>query len=322
MSSHPFVSIVIPVHNGEAYIDDALRSVLGQTYPNLDIIVVDDGSTDRTYDRVAVYAPGVKCIRHAKRSGSTSAPRNTGLRHAAGECIAFLDADDILLPGRIEGQVKFLSSHPEVGLVFSDYRNFTASSPADRTHFQTCSRLQKMLSGNSSLVLSSNKARALLAQENFGISGTFMLRRELLKVETGFEPTLRSCEDFHFYYRLSRHTRVGIINEVAMMRRLHDLNKSADPLRMLTAGIRSRTLLRDSEVDVGIRGYLDRYIAECHASRARYYADAGNYLQAVREDVRALTHNVSVGRLWTCCRNIVRTLAIAAGAHRSRTDKI
>jgi glycosyltransferase involved in cell wall biosynthesis len=318
MSKHPLVSVIIPVHNGEAYIDDALRSVLGQTYPNLDIIVVDDGSTDRTYDRVAVYAPRVKCIRHANCSGSASAPRNTGLRHAAGECIAFLDADDILLPEWIENALKFLSSHTEVGLVFADYRNFTASAPAHRTHFETCSCLQRMFSGRSSLVLSGNEARALLAQENFGSACTFMLRRELLKVETGFEPTLRSCEDFHFYYRLSRHTRVGIVNEVAMMRRLHDSNMSAEPMQMLSEGIRSRTMLRESEADPAMRGYLGRYIAECHASRARRYADSGEYLRALREDARALFRHFSGNRLGGFCWGVARTLAIATGVHRSR----
>jgi glycosyltransferase involved in cell wall biosynthesis len=318
---NPLVSIVVPVHNGEAFIDDALRSVLGQTYPYLDIIVVDDGSMDRTYDRVAAYAPRVKCLRHASRSGSASAPRNTGLRHAVGECIAFLDADDILLPDRIGNQVEFLSSHPEVGLVFSDYRNFTASGPADRTHFQTCSRLQRMLSGKSSLVLSSNEARALLAQENFGSACTFMLRRELLKIETGFEPTLRSSEDFHFYYRLSRHTQVGVVNEVAMMRRLHDSNMSAALMQMLSEGIRSRDMLRESETEPAMRGYLGRYIAECHASRARRYADGGEYLQALREDARALFWNFSGYRLGGFCWGIARTFAIATGVHRSRAEQ-
>jgi glycosyltransferase involved in cell wall biosynthesis len=316
MSSYPLALIIIPVHNGEAFIDDALRSVLGQTCPNLDVIVVDDGSTDHTYDRVAVYAPRVKCIRHASRSGSTSAPRNTGLRHAASEYIAFLDTADILLSERIEHQVRFLSCHPEVGLVFSDYRNFTASAPADRTHFQTCLRLQNVLWGKRSVVLPSKEARALLAQENFGISGTFMLRRDLLKIEAGFEPMLRSCEDFHFYYRLSRHTHVGVVNEVAMMRRLHDLNKSADPLRMLSEGIRSRILLRNCENHPEIRENLDWYIAECHASLARYYADRGRYLHAIREDGSALAFNASARRLWAFCRGIAQTIAIATGAYR------
>jgi glycosyltransferase involved in cell wall biosynthesis len=316
MSSHPLASVIMPVHNGEAFIDEALRSLLAQTYPNLEIIVIDDGSTDRTYARAAAYAPRVKCISRASRSGSASVPRNMGLSESAGEFIAFLDADDILLPDRIEKRVQFLSSHPEVGLVFGDYRNFSAAGQDDRTHFQTCSRLQKMLGESRSLVLSSEEATAILAQENFGISGTFMIRREALKLVTGFEPTLRACEDFHFYYRLARRVPVGIINEVGMMRRLHNLNMTADPSLMLTESIRSRALLRASEKNSRNRGHLDRHIAESHASLARLYADRGDYLRAIREDARALLRHFSGARLRVFCRGIARTIAIAVGAHQ------
>jgi glycosyltransferase involved in cell wall biosynthesis len=258
----------------------------------------------------------VRCVRHVSRSGSASAPRNTGIRHSAGEYIAFLDADDIYLPDRVERQVEFLSSHPEVGIVFADYRNITADGPAPETHFQTCSRLQKMLGDSPSLVLTGKEATALLAQENFGISGTFMMRRQLLDIESGFEPTLKACEDFHFYYRLARLGPVGIINDVGMMRLLHARNMTADPLRMLSEGIRSRILLRDSENHPETRENFNRYIAECHASLARYYADRGRYLRAIREDGRALAFSASARQLWAFCRGIARTIAIATGAYR------
>ena len=319
MSNHPLASVIIPVHNGEAFIDEALRSLLAQTYPNLEIIVVDDGSTDRTYALAAAYAPRVRCIRHATRSGSASAPRNTGLRHCAGEYIAFLDADDILPPERIERRIQFLSSHPEVGVVFGDYRNFSAAGQDPRTHFQTCSHLQNLLAGSRFLVLTSEQATSILAQENFGISGTFMIRREVLKLVAGFEPTLRACEDFHFYYRLARHGPVGIINEVGMMRRLHGFNMTADPSLMLEESIRSRSLLRASETNSTNRGHLDRHIAESHASLARVCANRGDYLQAIHEDARALFRHFSGARLRVFCKGVARTIAIAVGAHRSKT---
>lgn len=316
MSRQPLVSVIIPAHNAESYIDDAVRSVLGQTYLNLEIIVVDDGSTDRTNARVAAYAPRVHCIRHAICSGTAGIPRNTGIRHSTGEYIVFLDADDLMRPNRIENRIEFLSTHPEVALVFSDYRNFSAAGAADRTHFQSCPRLQKMLGDRPSLVITSEEATALLARENFGISGSFTVRRTILKFEAGFEPALKACEDFHFYYRLARHSAVGIVNEVGMMRRLHEGNMTSDPLRMLSEGIRSRTLLRDSEIDPGHREQLNRYIAQCHTSLARYHADHGDYLQAIREEGRALLNHPSGRRLWAFCRGIARTIAIATGVLR------
>ena len=319
MSSYPLASVIIPVHNGEYFIDDALRSLVGQTYPNLEIIVVDDGSTDRTSDRAAAYAPRVRCVRHATRSGSASAPRNTGVRESRGEYLAFLDADDILLPDRVEKRVEFLLAHPEVGVVFGDYRNFSVKGQDDQSHFQSCDRLQKMLGGRRSMVLSSEDATAILAQENFGISGTFMIRREVLGEEAGFEPTLRACEDFHFYYRVARHRAVGIINEVGMMRRLHNFNMTGDPSLMLEESIRSRALLCASERNSRNRGHLNRYIAESHASLARVYANRGDYLRAIHQETRALFRHLSGARLRAFCRGIARTIAIAVGAHRSKT---
>lgn len=319
MSNYPLVSVIIPVHNGEHYIDDALRSLVGQAYPNLEIIVVDDGSTDRTFDRAAAYAPKVRCVRHASRSGSASAPRNTGVRESRGEYVAFLDADDILLPDRVAKRAEFLSAHPEVGVVFSDYRNFSAKGQADQSHFQSCPRLQEMLGGRRSMVLSSEDATAILAQENFGISGTFMIRREVLGEEAGFEPKLRACEDFHFYYRVARHRAVGIINEVGMMRRLHSFNMTGDPSLMLEESIRSRALLCASEKNSRNRGHLNRHIAESHASLARVYTNRGDYLRAIGEDARALLRHLSGDRLRIFCRGIARTIAIAVGAHRSKT---
>jgi len=178
-----------------------------------------------------------------------------------------------------------------------------------------------MLGDRPSLVLTSKEATALLAQENFGISSAFMIRRTILQVEGGFEPALKACEDFHLYYRVARHGRVGVVNEVGLMRRLHQGNMTSDTLRMLSAGIRSRTLLRDSESDMRIREHLDRYIAECHASLARYHAEHGDYLRAIREDARALCRDSSGSRLWGFCRGVARTIAIATGAHRTRVGE-
>lgn len=314
----PLVTVIIPVYNGEAYIDDAIRSVLGQTYPSTEIIVVDDGSTDGTHARLAAYAPRVQCIRNAQSNGTASVPRNVGMGQSTGEYISFLDSDDIMVPDRIEKRAEFLASHAEAGLVFSDYRNFSTAGAASQTHFQSCPRLLKMLGDKASLVLTSEQATALLAQENFGISGGFMFRRTLLDFEPGFDPTLPACEDFHFYYRLARHAAVGVLNRVGMMRRLHENNMTSDPLRMALAGVRSRVLLRDGEKDPRNREHLDRYIAECHATLARLHAGRGDYLQAIREDARALYRDSSASRFAAFCRGIARTVAIAAGAHRTR----
>ena len=247
-SNRSLVSVIIPAFNAQDLIRETLNSVLAQTYENLEIIVVDDGSTDQTSQVVRSYHPRVLYY-YESNSGGCAVPRNTGIERSSGEFLCFLDADDIMISDRIACQIDFMERNPSVGLVFCDYRNFNAEGPYRNSHFETCPRLWCQLKDRRELIL--DNACELLAQENFGIAGSLFLRRSMLRFESGFEPTLRSCEDLHFYYRLARHSSVGVINEVGMLRRLHGSNMSGNPLTMLSEAIRSRTLLRDTERDSG-----------------------------------------------------------------------
>lgn len=318
MGSTPLVSVVIPAFNAQDSIGETLDSILAQTYKNLEIIVVDDGSTDQTAAIVRSYKPRV-LYHYRSNSGGSAVPRNDGIARSAGELLCFFDADDILVSDRIAHQVEFMGRYPQVGLVFCDYRNFNEKGPDLNSHFQNCPLLWSRLRGRRELIV--ENPCELLVQENFGIAGSFLMRRDILKFAAGFEPTLRACEDFHFYFRLARHSQVGVINEVGMMRRLHASNMSGSLLRMESEGVRSRALLRDSEHDPGIREHLDRSIAESHGYLARYHADHGDYLRAFREQGRALYCNASASQFWVFCRGIARTIAIATGTRRPGVDE-
>jgi glycosyltransferase involved in cell wall biosynthesis len=109
----PIVSIIIPAYNRERFIDRAVKSALNQTYNDFEIVVVDDGSTDGTYDKLAALADTdkrIRCLRHKSRHGAQKA-RNTGIGAAHGKWIAFLDSDDEWLPGKLEKQVNTLAAH-------------------------------------------------------------------------------------------------------------------------------------------------------------------------------------------------------------------
>jgi glycosyltransferase involved in cell wall biosynthesis len=113
--SQPLVSVVIPVHDGERFLAEAIDSVLAQGYPRREVIVVDDGSTDGSAP-IARARP-VRYRRQPNRG--VAAARNAGLAVAEGELIAFLDQDDMWLPGKLEAQVDFLLAHPAVDAVIS-----------------------------------------------------------------------------------------------------------------------------------------------------------------------------------------------------------
>ena len=109
------VSVVVPAYNAEQYLAETLESALAQDWDPFEVIVVDDGSTDRTAEIAESYE-GVRCIR--RENGGASAARNTGVAHARGELVANLDSDDLLPPTRLRVQAEHLLANPDVGCVF------------------------------------------------------------------------------------------------------------------------------------------------------------------------------------------------------------
>jgi glycosyltransferase involved in cell wall biosynthesis len=125
MSEHaaPLVSVVMPIYNVSAYLAEAIESVRAQTYPNWELLLCDDGSTDGSSEIAARYAAlDPEQIRHLAHEGranlGASAARNLGLRHARGEIIAMLDGDDVWLPEKLEAQIAILESRPDADALY------------------------------------------------------------------------------------------------------------------------------------------------------------------------------------------------------------
>jgi glycosyltransferase involved in cell wall biosynthesis len=113
------ISVVIPSYNSEKYIEETIQSVLKQTLTNIEIIVIDDGSTDRSADIVKSYTPLVRLIQQT--NAGVSFARNRGIQEARGQYICFIDSDDYWLPDKLEKQLNAFHNHPETGAVFSDF---------------------------------------------------------------------------------------------------------------------------------------------------------------------------------------------------------
>jgi glycosyltransferase involved in cell wall biosynthesis len=138
MSKNPLVSVIIIFLNGEKFIQEAIESVWAQTYDHWELLLVDDGSTDQSTEMTRLYAqqyPGkVRYLEHAgHQNRGMSATRNVGIRHASGELIAFLDADDVWLPQKLERQVALLRSQPEAAMVYgaTQYWSSWTGNPED-----------------------------------------------------------------------------------------------------------------------------------------------------------------------------------------------
>ena len=122
----PHVSVIIPVRNGKDYLQEALDSVLQQSFTDLELLLINDGSTDDDYDRYALQDERIRVI-HLTGTGVSRA-RNVGMAQSRGDLIAFLDADDIWFPGKLMAQVQYFDSHPETGVVFFFFFRWRALS--------------------------------------------------------------------------------------------------------------------------------------------------------------------------------------------------
>lgn len=219
MIDAPLVSVIIPCYRQAHYLDDAIVSVLAQTYRRFEIIVVDDGSPDNTSEVAARY-PGLKCIR--QRNLGLSTARNVGLRASAGEYVVFLDADDRLLPDNLEAGVDALRAFPECDFVYG----FCEFIDHEGAHIPTPPHVP----------LAEGHYRALLLENHIWTPGAAMFRRSIFSRVGGFDPQLfRGCEDLDLYLRIAKDSRIHCHGKLTLQYRKHPGSMSGDALRMSRA---------------------------------------------------------------------------------------
>lgn len=202
----PLVSAVIPAYNCERFIAETIRSVLGQTYRDVECIVVDDGSTDGTARVVEAFGDRVRLVRQANAGPSRA--RNTGVAAARGEYVAFLDSDDAWLPEKLERQVPLLQSRPELGLVY------TGIYFADETLTPTSVMLPP--DGRRAL-----RNTLLLELPVIPLSMTGVMPTRAFHEVGGFDEQLSNASDWDFTCRVAAAFPVEGVQEPLALYRLH-----------------------------------------------------------------------------------------------------
>jgi len=217
------VSVIIPTYNRVPYLGGAIRSVLAESMEGVEIIVVDDGSTDDTEALVRSFKAGLIYLRVPHR-GQPAATRNCGLRATRAEFVALLDSDDLFLPGKLSGQAAALAAHPDAALVYSNGYFFSEDTGVPISH---------VLDG---LPTPSGDGFADLLRGNFLFPAVTLVRRSCLDAVGGFDEalTLRGVEDYDLWLRLAaRFPIVYVPGEVAAIRRHADnLSKNPATIRM------------------------------------------------------------------------------------------
>jgi glycosyltransferase involved in cell wall biosynthesis len=272
-SSRPLVSVIIPNYNYAHYLREAIESVLHQTYKHIEVIVVDDGSSDRSVDEIAEFSGSLTLIR--QRNAGVSRARNAGLRIATGEYVAFLDSDDIWLPRKLERQVELFESDPQLGLVHVGVEEVDGQGRSIVTVLNGCA---------------GDGYKALITLSPHGILGGgsgAMVRRATAQSVGGFDERFSTSADWEFFARVCRFERVGFVAEVLMKYRKHGSNMHSNVTRMASEMqiAHEEALARDD------RGIARRCRSKLHRVLAGSFFANGEYERFVKHSVRCLANS-------------------------------
>jgi GT2 family glycosyltransferase len=202
----PLVSVITPTYNRAALLPRAIASVLSQDFTDLELIVVDDGSTDGTQEVLASITDSrVSCIRFDQNRG-IGAARHEAVTRARGDFIAFIDSDDVWLPGKLRFQVEVLQRHPSIDVLFGDYRNINHVEHLDKQGFEQAAkglaRVQVRALEADVWEITLGLPEALLVANFIGTCSIVVLRRNLVERVGNFNARL-SVEDIELWWRAS-----------------------------------------------------------------------------------------------------------------------
>lgn len=211
------VSFVVPNYNHARYLGDAIHSALAQTYSNIEVIVVDDGSTDDSRTVAAQFGDRIRYI--YQRNAGLSAARNTGVQAAQGEYIALLDADDLVEPTYAERLLEALAQSPGADGAYCGFR-FVDHSDQPLFHVERQTVAPEALYGS-------------LLNGNYWVPESLLARRACYEKMGVFDTALRACEDWDVWLRFSRHYTLVGIDDVLIRYRVVAGSMSSNPRRML-----------------------------------------------------------------------------------------
>lgn len=208
------ISVVVPCFNARRWIGPTLRSVLSQDLAPEEVIVVDDGSTDQTDELIARDFPGVRVIKQS--NAGVAAARNRGVKEAASEWVAFVDADDIWLPSKLRRQHDAVRALPQTRLCYTAWEVWSSDEPEPDTELiAKLSREDRAVPGPSGWIYCE------LLEDCHVWTSTTMMRRDLFLELGGFDESLRIGEDYDLWLRASRVTPIVQVDRPLALYRSH-----------------------------------------------------------------------------------------------------
>jgi glycosyltransferase involved in cell wall biosynthesis len=304
MTNKPLVSAVIPTFNRTNQTFAAVESVLAQTHPNIEVIVVDDGSSNgsdeviqRFVDQKAAAGHRVFFVRQ-KNQGASSA-RNTGIAKASGEYIGFLDSDDIWLPEKVEWQLKaFQEFGDECGACVTDARLVSAAG-MDRSSFEGTGRRYEHPIGID------DHAQTALAESFCYWVSSLLARAETIRQIGGFNPRISFVEDRDIFFRLSLATSIAYVNKLLIQtdRTPSPPGSNCRPWDRHDVQFRQQQALLESWLKMGpdlppdVRKVVRGALGSLHSAQTNWHLENSRYAEARRSVKAALRYKRSAGVL-------------------------
>jgi glycosyltransferase involved in cell wall biosynthesis len=244
--------VIVPTYNYGCFIGQTLECLRAQTYVNWECIVVDDGSTDDTAERVSRFMAQDARFKFLRQENARqAAAKNNGLQNSAGEYIQFLDADDLIEPQKFEQQVEYLEAHPEVDIVYGSMRYFKTEVPDERLYWVWGENKPWMpeTSGSGREVLTA------LVRQNIMVINSPMIRRRVVDAVGLFDNKLPPAEDWDYWLRCAaagmRFEFKELPGTLALVR-WHSSSSSQDRRRMYVSMLSIRDKVEGMTGDTGI----------------------------------------------------------------------
>ena len=228
MKDSAFISVILPTYNRAALLPRTINSVLAQTYPHWELIIWDDGSTDRTEQVVCSYADD-RVHYHVGKNHGVAYARYRAVEVSRGDYLAFLDSDDEWFADKLAVQAGILNKYPQIDVLFSDFMDMIESTGEKYRTFEQYASVMSLLDVEEvdrGLFMIKSGMPGCLAVENFIATDTIMVRRRVLDELGGFTEELRIMEDFELWWRMGLEgTCFAYLNNVYLAR-----HKPADSL--------------------------------------------------------------------------------------------
>ena len=285
----PTVSIIMPVYNGAKYLSSAIDSALAQSWPALQLILVNDGATDNSHEIIQRYLPDpriVYLINPANAGVATS--RNVALQHASGDYIAFHDQDDLWLPGKLELQMGVMQRHPEIGLLHTRY----ARIDSEGALFPEYRAL-----GEEAFCNPAADTRVDDVFEEIFISNdiqplTSVIPKKVLDTVGWFNPDLPGVDDYELWLRIARRYPVGHLQTITGFWRQHAAQQSKQGYTMLLIRLKAMDTFLAADPAAAQRVNRAAYVARMHSMNRgaanHYFYNLHDYKTACVHLLKAL----------------------------------